>query len=275
LLHLIHLQGVVRWQAAHNVLSYPKQVPDGLLDVTFIRKDSPDPFLVEIETYPDADTLEQVRRDLAMVILTRGVIPDILVLVLLPKGNQRIEPEQIAASAHGLTEVRIKAQVVNLWTVPAEDLLATGDVGLIPWVPLTQFDGPPRVLLEECRNRIEEHARPEEKGNLLAVTRTMVEARYNDLKLVSLFGDQGMSLATALLKLPAGQRLIANKEKDAVRKKSRSIILGLLRKRFGDVPKSIPNQLRAIKSQRKLDILLELVGDCRSLDAFEKAMGSS
>ena len=95
LLRLAPVQGIVSWTAAHNVLSFPKQVPDGLLDVTFQGKDTPDPFLIEIESYPDQETVKQVRRDLAMVLLTRGVIPDILVLVLHPKGNLRIAAEQI------------------------------------------------------------------------------------------------------------------------------------------------------------------------------------
>ena len=34
--------------------------------------------------------------------------------------------------------------------MPAEDLLAAGDVGLIPWVPLTEYDGPAETLLEQA-----------------------------------------------------------------------------------------------------------------------------
>ena len=35
-------------------------------------------------------------------------------------------------------------RVVELWTIPAEDLLAAGDVGLIPWVPLSSIRRPAR-----------------------------------------------------------------------------------------------------------------------------------
>jgi hypothetical protein len=50
LLRLAPIGAFRTWQAAQTVLSFPKQVPDGLLDVTFPDKATPDPFLIEIET---------------------------------------------------------------------------------------------------------------------------------------------------------------------------------------------------------------------------------
>ncbi|MBI1832800.1 MAG: hypothetical protein HYR84_15265 [Planctomycetes bacterium] len=279
LLRLAHVRGVLGWRAAHNVLAYPKQIPDGLLEVTFAGRPSSDPFLIEIETYPDRETLDQIRRDLAIVLLARGVVPDILLLVLLPKGNLRIEPEQIAASAHGLTEMRLRIHTVNLWTLSAEELLAADDVGLIPWVPLTRHEGSPRALLSECRDRIEEHAAPDEKEILLSVTRTMAEARYNNADVLSILGEPNMSLATALLKLPAGQRLIAQKERAAEKKgelaNARKYVLRILRNRFGKVPKNVTERLRAIKDQDRLDQLLDVAGVCADLGAFRTAMGEA
>jgi hypothetical protein len=112
-----------------------------------------------------------------MVLLTRGVVPDVLLLVLRPKGELAIGPEQVVSAAHGLTELRLRVRVVSLWEVPAEDLLATGDVGLVPWVPLARYDGPPEALLRQCRERIERQGKPGERDNLLAITRVMAEAR--------------------------------------------------------------------------------------------------
>ena len=39
------------------------------------------------------------------------------------------------------TNPRPTRRVVELWTVPAEELLQTGDIGLVPWIPLTDFAG--------------------------------------------------------------------------------------------------------------------------------------
>ena len=59
--------------------------------------------------------------------------------------------------------------MVQLWDVPASELLATGEPGLMPWVPLTRLDGPAPVILGECRRIIDEKAKPRERANLLAV----------------------------------------------------------------------------------------------------------
>jgi hypothetical protein len=114
LLRLAPIGPVLDWRAGQTVLAFPKQIPDGLLDVTFSDQPAPEPFLIEIETYPEQDTLDQIRKDVAMVLLTRGVVPDVLLLVLCPKGNLAIAPEQIVHSARGLTELRLKVHVVNL-----------------------------------------------------------------------------------------------------------------------------------------------------------------
>jgi hypothetical protein len=143
LLRLAKISGFTSWQASSTVMSFPKQIPDGLLDVTFPNRSGPDPFLIEIETYPDQKTATQLRDDAAMVLLTRGVLPDILLIVLHPKGNLVVSSEQVLASAHGLSELRLRIHVINLWTVPAAELLAANDVGLIPWVPLADFAGSP------------------------------------------------------------------------------------------------------------------------------------
>ena len=36
-------------------------------------------------------------------------------------------------------------KVAELWRLVAEELLAAGDVGLVPWVPLTHFQGAPAL----------------------------------------------------------------------------------------------------------------------------------
>jgi hypothetical protein len=284
LLRLVPLTNIVRWQAAQTVLGFPKQIPDGLLDVTFAGESAADPFLIEIETYPEQDTIKQIRMDLAMVLLTRGAIPDILLLVLCPKGNLSISQEQVVQSAHGLTELRLKIHVVNLWTVPAGDLLAADDVGLIPRVPLARYDGSPEALLQQCRERIDEQGKPEEKANLLAMTRVMAEARYNDPQLLNLLGGQPMSVEKALLKLPHVQRFLADRdrkiEEETARKTAleteretvRKCVLRLLRQRLGSVPKELAVQLRGIQDQQKLDDLHDAAAVCADLEAFRKAM---
>jgi len=240
LLRLAGLDNFLAWQAAQTVLGFPKQIPDGLLDVTFPDKPTPDPFLIEIESYPDPETLNHMRRDVAMVLLTRGVIPDVLLLVLRPKGNLAVQPEQVVSSARGLTEWRLKVRVVNLWTVPVEDVLAAGDVGLIPWAPLAHYDGPPEALLRQCREGIEELGKAEERDNLVTMMPVMAAERYTDPRLLSILGGQIVTIEKGLLETSTVKQLMAEKQRETAQRVERETIsqavLRLLAKRLGEVP---------------------------------------
>ncbi len=268
LLRLAKIYGFTSWQATSTVMSFPKQMPDGLLDVTFPNRPGPDPFLIEIETYPDQETAAQLRDDAAMVLLTRGVLPDILLIVLHPKGNLVVSPEQVLASAHGLSELRLRIHVVNLWTVPAVELLAANDVGLIPWVPLADFSGSPQSLLQMCQDRIEQQAKPDEKANLLAATCAMAEMRYNTTQLLSLLGEQAMTMQKVFDASPFIQRIKAESARNTTRKH----ILHTLEKRMGSVPEDLAAHLRTIDDEKKLDCLHDVAIECANLDVFRAAL---
>ena len=268
LLRLAKISGFTSWRPAHTVLSFPKQTPDGLLDVIFPDRPAPDPFLIEIESYPAAETATQIRDDAAMTILTRGMLPNILLVVLFPKGSLTTEPEQVMHSSHGLSELRLRITVINMWTIPAEELLAANDVGIIPFVPLTAYSGPPEALLQRCAERIEEQASPEEKGNLLATTHVMAEMRYNKLDLLKLLGGNPMTMQKIFDASPTIQRIKA----DAERERSHKYILQLLEKRFEVVPEDLAAHLRSIEDQQRLDSLHDFVVECSDIEAFRVAM---
>jgi hypothetical protein len=67
------------------------------------------------------------------------VLPEVLTLVPRPKGNLRLTGGHEVESRHRWTRAAVAWRVVELWTVLAEPLLAAGDVGLVPWVPLAQI----------------------------------------------------------------------------------------------------------------------------------------
>ena len=81
-----------------------------------------------------------------------------------------------------------------------------------------------------------------------------------------------MSFTQAIFDLPAGKRYVAKKEQAAVRKATRDNILLLLGRRFGDIPKAVVLELRRVKTKKKLDELLVIVNECRTLEAFVKAL---
>lgn len=87
MLRLAKISNFTSWRAVASVLTFPKQTPDGLLEVTFSDRTGPDLFLIEVESFPDKETLTQLRDDAIMVLLTRRVLPDVLLFVLAPTGD--------------------------------------------------------------------------------------------------------------------------------------------------------------------------------------------
>ena len=175
-----------------------RQLPDGLLEVRLEGESRDDLFLIEVATYPERRVGNQLTGDLMLVYLDRGELPEAVTLVLRPKGKYRIPRSRNLRSRHGLSSCRLKWRVVELWTIPAEDLLQTQDVGLIPWVPLTDFADPPETMMQRCREVIEQHAPPDEKANLLAVTQVLAYLRYNDLGLLASFVPSVLAIPSAV-----------------------------------------------------------------------------
>ena len=138
----------------------PRQLPDGLIEARRRGQAESARFVLELATYPEARIVEQVVRDMTLVFLDRKVVPEVLVLVLHPRGNSAAAAADLP-SPLGWARLQATWRVIELWNVPAEGLLQAGDVGLIPWVPLAQFDGPPEPVLRRCRARIDADAAPE------------------------------------------------------------------------------------------------------------------
>jgi hypothetical protein len=158
ILRLGGLTNVVSWRPLQAEVVQPRQLPDGLLEVQVEGQAEPSLFVVEIATYPEPRLSEQIIRDLMLVYLDRRVLPEVLTLVLSPRGSIRVSGIQELVSPLGWTRHRIEWRVVELWTLPAEELLAGNDPGLLPWVPLTHFDGPPEPVLERCREQSDRRA---------------------------------------------------------------------------------------------------------------------
>lgn len=144
---------------------------------------------------------------------------------------------------------------VELWTVPAAELLAAGDVGLIPWVPLAASTHPPDVVLRRCRDAIDERASAAEKPNLLVVTQILTSLRYNDLQLLSILGGR-----ETMIKFPVIQEFVAER--------ARRDLLTVLETRFGRVPQDLDEAIEAIEDDDELAALLRKAVSCADVDAF-------
>jgi predicted transposase YdaD len=259
ILRLAGIRDLVSWRALQAEVVQPRQLPDGLLEVRLAGRSDPDLFVLELATYPELRLREQIARDVMLVYLDRRVVPEVVALVLHPKGRFRAGTKLALHSRLGRTRLAVGWRVVELWTVPAEDLLAADDVGLILWVPLSQFTGPPEPLLQQCRERIDRQAAPDERANLLAVVQVMAGLRYNDPRLLSILGG-----SRAMIESPVLQRLTAEREAETQRKD----ILKILRVRFGPLTQDVTASLQTIEGKSKLDELVEVAASCPDLEAF-------
>jgi hypothetical protein len=255
ILRLAGVDDLVSWRPLQAEVVQPRQLPDGLLEGRRAGRDEPDLFILELATYPEQRLLEQVLRDMTLVYLDRRVLPEVLALILHPKGNLRAADALDRHSPRGWTHWQVRWRVVELWTIPAEALLAADDVGLIPWVPQSAIAGPPEPVLQQCRERIDRLAPPDERDNLLAVSQVLAHLRYNDPKLLGLFGGRD-----AMPQFPLIQEIVAERmHKD---------LLKFLTARFGPVPQDVATALRAVGDESQLDDLVELAAVCPDLETF-------
>jgi hypothetical protein len=170
---LVRLAGIRRiasWKAVQAEPVEPRRLPDGLIEVHRRGRSQPILVALEVSTYPYTRLPKQAADDALLIYLVRGVVPEVVTLILRPRGRKPVPREFVIRSEEGTTSIRVEWKVIELWKVPAAELLAAGDIGLIPLVPLSLLDRPLEAILDECRERIHRDAPAGELENLLAVT---------------------------------------------------------------------------------------------------------
>jgi hypothetical protein len=267
MLWLAQIQDIEAWRPAQAQVVQPTQIPDGLLEARRRGQPRDDLVLLEAVTYPERRVVRQMTRDIMLVYLDRGELPEAVALVLRPKGKYRVPSGRSLRSRGGLSSCRLKWRVVELWTIPAEELLQAGDVGLIPWVPLTDFADPPEAMLRRCREAIEQHAPPGEKANLLAVSQVFTFLRYNDEGLLTILGGKDV-----MLKVPFLDEIVKEKSQEAARETNQAAILTVLEARFGEVPRDLAEGIESVVDAKQLKSLVGKAAACADLDAFRDAI---
>ncbi len=265
ILRLAGVRGIVSWRSLQADFVQPRRIPDGFIEVQRHGQAKPDLYILEIATYPEARVAHQVLADTAMVYLDRQVLPEVLVLFLFPKGRAKALDAINLISPQGLTNLQFSWRIAKLWEVPAQELLAAGDIGLIPWVPLTKFKGAPEPIIRQCRARIDQVTSHDEHANLLAVTQFLARLRYNDTRLFEILGG-----GRAMIESPLLQELKAEWTQET---KIRNI-MKFLAARFGSKAKALETEINAINDEARLEELVELAATCRTLGSFRKQLAS-
>jgi len=253
------LKGVERIEPMPAGIVQNRKYPDGLLRAFLHGESKPYPVLVEVATYPERRALRQAMDDLALAFSALRHLPELLMLVLRPKGRFRIGGRHEVRSVLGLSRLEAVWKVVELWTLPAEEYLAAADVGATPWITLRNFAGPPEALLERCADKIEREASGQNKTDLLAVSQVMTRLRFPDPELRRLLGGKD-----AMFESPVLQEFVAERFHEGIR--------AVLKDRFGTVPRDVTRLLRAVIDEKMLIKLNVLAGKCPDMEAFRAAL---
>ena len=253
------LKKVRRIEPMPGEIVQSRKLPDGLLRAFLHGERKPHHVLVEVATCAERRALKQALDDLAAAYSALGHLPELLMLVLRPKGTFRIGGRHEARSPLGLSRLQAEWKVVGLWTLPAADFLTAGDVGVVPWVPLMHFDGPAEELLERCAEKIEREAHPKDRADLLAVSQVLSELRFPNPELLRLLGGGETMIESPLLKKMRAETI-------------HELILDALKERFGTVPRDVNKLLREIIDEKKLRRINRVAIKCADLEAFREAL---
>ncbi len=253
------LKDVRRIEPGPGEIAQSRKYPDGLLRVYLRGERTPHYVLIEVATYAEARVLKQALDDLTLAYSALGHLPELLILVLCARGTLRVGGHHEVSSKLGLSRLQAEWRPVELWTLQAEEFLAQGDVGVVPWVPLMHSDGPAESLLERCAERIEREAPPRDRGTLLGVTQVLGTLRFPEALLAEFLGGEQI-----MLELPVMQRMRA--------KTLQKGILAVLTARFETVPRDVTRHLGKILDENRLTDLLVRAGQCQDLDAFRMAL---
>ncbi|QEH32006.1 hypothetical protein OJF2_04750 [Aquisphaera giovannonii] len=267
ILRLAGITGVVEWRPLQAEVVQARSLPDGLIAATLAREPAPRLFVLELATYPEPRVADQAVRDAAFVYLDRGELPEVVVVVLSPKGRFRVPREFELRSALGRTSWHVRWHVVELWTIPAESLLTAPEVGAVPWALLGRVEGPPEPFFRRCRERIDREAAPEEREGLLAVSQVLARLRYDDEGLFRLLGGE-----QTMLELPFLDKLREKWTREAAHDVLVRTIVNILATRFKTRAKSLEAELARIDEVKRLEALQTLAVTCESLKDFRAGL---
>lgn len=260
ILRLAGILGIEWWKPLQAELIQSRRLPDGLIEAKLRRKAKPARFLVEISTYPYRRLSKQMIDGTLLAYLNGDELPEVLTLILHPGGRKPVAGAANLASPHGWTRLHLEWKVVELWTIPAAELLEAGDVGLIPWVPLARIDGPPDPIFRECRARIDRGAPSvRDRENLLGVTQFLAHLNYNDPRLFQILGGH-----KAMIESPVLRELMAETRRDD--------IIAFLVGRFGREARALRPALNKVVQDKRLKRLLTESGKCPDLESFRKLL---
>jgi len=265
ILRLAGIGPVESWKPLPGEVVQSRQLPDGIVEARIAGRTEPVLCLIEINTYSYAATADELLDDVLLTYLSKGVVPELVALMLHDRGNVRVAPTATRTSALGLARLEATWRVVNLWELRARDFLPLTDPGLAPWVALMDIDGPPEPVLQQCKDVIETRSAGTERENLRVTMQLLGGLRFDKALLKRIFARED-----GMIESPILQDWLQEKEI----KVRQAVILEALEARFGvPVAPDVSAGVRVIDAEPRLKELLPVAYTCATLDEFRRALG--
>jgi len=153
-------------------------------------------------------------------------------------------------------------RAIRLWEVPTEDLLASP--GLLPLAVLSRTDNPVKVL-EQVAGMIEGIADRTQQSNIAAATAIIAGLVLDTMVIKRLLREEIMKESVMYQEIEAVAEARGFQQGlEQGRQKEAALILRLLGRRFGEIPRSLTEQVGALSVER-LENLGEALLDLQSL----------
>ena len=175
LLRLAGITGFSSWKHRPAEVVAPRRILDGLFELRYPGEDEPTYVLVEIEAYPNRDADRQILDDIAVVLLEYRQVPEVVCLILKPRGQMAQAGRLQRESRSGQVQLAARWPVVQLWQIDAEEIFASGELGLVPLVPLTRMTRDPNEVYADCLMRLQAVPDDPLRSALLAVTKILAD----------------------------------------------------------------------------------------------------
>ncbi len=277
LLRLAGITGFTRWEHVPAEVVAPRRSLDGLFKLAYPNEAQPRLVIVEIESYADSTADRQVLDDIMLVVLEHRRMPEVVSLILKPKGEVAVNGRDERASPSGQVRLIGTWPVVKLWEIDAETLFADGDDGLIPLAPLARTDRPPVEIVTRCVDRMNAVADDIERSSLLSVASIFLKLAGAPFDLIQLPGGKAMFLEKIVRQMEEAelaeareklQRQYAEGQREGQRQGQRSAVVAFLEGRFGTVPEELVAALNAVADDTRLRELSRTAATCPDLTAF-------
>jgi hypothetical protein len=219
--------------------------------------------LIEINTYSYAETATELLDDICLTYLNRRVVPEVIDITLHDRGNVRVAPDIRVRSPLGFSRIEAGWRVINLWERNASDFFPLRDPGIAPWIPLMKFDEKPEVVLQQCRDVIDQNTTGSQHDNLLGVTQVLASLRWDAALLKKLFSEDGKMIEAPLL-----QEWLQETEQKTLRR----VVVKKLEQRFGSLKPDLAAAIRLVNDQSQLELLLDSAYTCSTLEDFRRVM---